>query len=154
MPNLYWWKHNNKIGQYSSAKVHHSLHIEQKNPDAIPVSIDDYTINKYVYSLEDSSFADMRNDLGLSAEESRGFYRAFVGVERLVGYSLAQSNQASIRNLGEIIAAVELSASELHDIDEERVVDHDFDERIENGSNVLLYGVPGSGKSWTIEREY
>ena len=117
-------------------------------------AIDDYTINKYVYSLEDSSFADMRNDLGLSAEESRGFYRAFVGVERLVGYSLAQSNQASIRNIGEIIAAVELSASELHDIDEERIVDHDFDERIENGSNVLLYGVPGSGKSWTIEHEY
>lgn len=41
---VYWWKHNNKIGQYSSAKVHHSLHIEQKNPGAIPVSIDDYTI--------------------------------------------------------------------------------------------------------------
>lgn len=26
--------------------------------------------------------------------------------------------------------------------------------RIENGTNVLLYGVPGSGKSWTIEHEY
>ena len=27
-------------------------------------------------------------------------------------------------------------------------------ERLENGCNVLLYGVPGSGKSWTIEHEY
>lgn len=27
-------------------------------------------------------------------------------------------------------------------------------ERIDNGTNVLLYGVPGSGKSWTIEHEY
>lgn len=27
-------------------------------------------------------------------------------------------------------------------------------ERIETGTNVLLYGVPGSGKSWTIEHEY
>lgn len=27
-------------------------------------------------------------------------------------------------------------------------------ERITNGSNVLLYGVPGSGKSWTIVHEY
>nr|WP_312983719.1 AAA family ATPase [Clostridioides sp.] len=27
-------------------------------------------------------------------------------------------------------------------------------ERIPGGSNVLLYGVPGSGKSWTIEHEY
>ncbi|SDY44290.1 McrB family protein [Lachnobacterium bovis] len=26
--------------------------------------------------------------------------------------------------------------------------------RLTNGSNVLLYGVPGSGKSWTIEHEY
>jgi len=26
--------------------------------------------------------------------------------------------------------------------------------RISNGCNVLLYGVPGSGKSWTIEHEY
>ena len=27
-------------------------------------------------------------------------------------------------------------------------------ERISGGTNVLLYGVPGSGKSWTIEHEY
>lgn len=26
--------------------------------------------------------------------------------------------------------------------------------RIEGGTNILLYGVPGSGKSWTIEHEY
>lgn len=26
--------------------------------------------------------------------------------------------------------------------------------RVENGTNILLYGVPGSGKSWTIEQEY
>lgn len=26
--------------------------------------------------------------------------------------------------------------------------------RITNGDNILLYGVPGSGKSWTIEHEY
>ena len=26
--------------------------------------------------------------------------------------------------------------------------------REENGTNILLYGVPGSGKSWTIEHEY
>lgn len=42
--SVYWWKHNNKIGQYSSAKVHRSLHIEQKDPAAIPTSIDDYDI--------------------------------------------------------------------------------------------------------------
>ena len=28
------------------------------------------------------------------------------------------------------------------------------EDRITSGCNVLLYGVPGSGKSWTIEHEY
>lgn len=32
--------------------------------------------------------------------------------------------------------------------------DYDFVERLSTGCNVLLYGVPGSGKSWTIEHEY
>lgn len=30
----------------------------------------------------------------------------------------------------------------------------DESRRIEGGANILLYGVPGSGKSWTIEHEY
>lgn len=39
--------------------------------------------------------------------------------------------------------------------EEERVLaDLDKAVRIDNGTNVLLYGVPGSGKSWTIEHEY
>lgn len=33
-------------------------------------------------------------------------------------------------------------------------VDYDKVERLEVGSNTLLYGVPGAGKSYTIEREY
>ena len=34
------------------------------------------------------------------------------------------------------------------------LIDLDKAARIDNGTNVLLYGVPGSGKSWTIEHEY
>lgn len=30
----------------------------------------------------------------------------------------------------------------------------DESERLTSGTNILLYGVPGSGKSWTIEHEY
>lgn len=41
-------------------------------------------------------------------------------------------------------AAIE--KSEEREIDEEK--------RIDGGTNILLYGVPGSGKSWTIEHEY
>lgn len=43
------------------------------------------------------------------------------------------------------------------DATDEREIELDNTEkvaRIDNGTNVLLYGVPGSGKSWTIEHEY
>lgn len=42
--SVYWWRHNNKIGQYSSAKVHNSLKIRLKEDVLIPVSADDYEI--------------------------------------------------------------------------------------------------------------
>lgn len=41
---VYWWRHKNKIGQYSTAKVHKSLQIKQKDSVAFPKSIDDYEI--------------------------------------------------------------------------------------------------------------
>jgi CRISPR-associated protein Csd2 len=41
---LYWFKHNCKDGQYSSAKIHRSLHVTQKDASAIPASPDDYDI--------------------------------------------------------------------------------------------------------------
>ena len=41
---LYWWKHNNRIGQYSAAKVHDSLKIRLKDGVLIPAAIDDYEV--------------------------------------------------------------------------------------------------------------
>jgi len=40
---LYWWKHNCKDGQYSSAKVHRTLSIKLKDGVDAPTSFDDYT---------------------------------------------------------------------------------------------------------------
>jgi hypothetical protein len=34
------------------------------------------------------------------------------------------------------------------------IINHDNDSRIFGGENIILYGVPGAGKSWTIERYY
>lgn len=42
---LFWWKHNCKDGQYSSAKVHRSVKVTQKDAEAIPSSVEDYTIS-------------------------------------------------------------------------------------------------------------
>lgn len=40
-------------------------------------------------------------------------------------------------------------------VDENRAInDYHEENRIATGTNILLYGVPGSGKSWTIEHEY
>ncbi len=41
---LYWWKHNCKDGQYSSATVHRSVKIELKEGVVLPTDIDDYNI--------------------------------------------------------------------------------------------------------------
>jgi len=46
---LYWWRHNCKTGQYSSAKVHRSLHVIPEKE--IPLAIEDYKI--YVDELPD-----------------------------------------------------------------------------------------------------
>ncbi len=40
--HVYWWKHNCKSGQYSSARVHRSLSIKKKLSD--PKSIEDYIV--------------------------------------------------------------------------------------------------------------
>lgn len=41
---LYWWKHNSKAGQYSSAKVHRTLQITKKDVKTEAKSANDYII--------------------------------------------------------------------------------------------------------------
>jgi CRISPR-associated protein Csd2 len=41
---VFWWRHANKIGQYSAAKVHDSIKIELKEGIVIPQSVEDYNI--------------------------------------------------------------------------------------------------------------
>lgn len=41
---LYWFEHDSRSGQYSSAKVHRSVRVAQKNPAALPTCVEDYEI--------------------------------------------------------------------------------------------------------------
>ena len=41
---LFWWEHNCKDGQYSSAKVHRSVKIALKDDSRTPQSVEDYAI--------------------------------------------------------------------------------------------------------------
>lgn len=43
---LYWWRHNCKEGQYSSARVHRSVKVALKDPELIPSSVGDYVITR------------------------------------------------------------------------------------------------------------
>lgn len=45
---LYWWEHNCPSGQYSSAKVHRSVHVTPVDPERIPSCPDDY-----IYTLDE-----------------------------------------------------------------------------------------------------
>lgn len=56
---LYWWKHNNQIGQYSSAKVQRTLHVQLKDGVETPSDVSDYDIS-------------LDNLEGLKAEEIQG----------------------------------------------------------------------------------
>jgi len=42
---LYWWKHNCKDGQYSSAKVHRSLNVKVKDEVQYPTKFNDYKVS-------------------------------------------------------------------------------------------------------------
>lgn len=41
---VYWWKHDSKIGQYASAKVHRSLTVARKPGISTPRSAEDYEV--------------------------------------------------------------------------------------------------------------
>lgn len=41
---VYWWRHNCKDGQYSSAKVHRLVNVSLKNGVEIPQKVEDYNI--------------------------------------------------------------------------------------------------------------
>lgn len=116
--------------------------------------VDDYTIDKYIIRFEGNTFSGMQSALGL-IENNKGFFNEFIGLERLIGYCIAHHEDVRVQVIGEILASVELTEEQLTDLPYEEVnIDYDQFDRLTTGCNVLLYGVPGSGKSWTIDNEY
>ncbi|GLI52206.1 hypothetical protein TSYNTROOL_22920 [Tepidanaerobacter syntrophicus] len=117
-------------------------------------AVDNAIISKYIFNGIEASFDDMLSALGL-AEVSKGIYKHFIGLERLIGYCLSGYNNPNIQVIGRILASVELTEAQLTEIMPQEIrIDYDSFDRKSGGKNVLLYGVPGSGKSWTIEHEY
>ena len=45
MVRLYWWRHNCRDGQYSTAKVHRSVEVKLKNGIEVPAGWEDYQVS-------------------------------------------------------------------------------------------------------------
>lgn len=117
-------------------------------------AVDNALINKYIFNNIESTFDEMLRILGLT-EISKGFYKHFLGYERLVGYCLSAYDNPNMQVIGSILASVELTEAELTEVMPREIsIDYDSFDRRDGGTNILLYGVPGSGKSWTIEHDY
>ena len=110
-------------------------------------------IRRYIFNGSESEYDDMLTSLGV--KNSASFYKHFAGLERLVGHCLAANPDTNISIIGSILASVALTESEMTEVMPIEVrLDYDQFDRLDGGTNTLLYGVPGSGKSWTIEHEY
>jgi len=115
-------------------------------------AVDNAIIEKFIFTNGVSTFADMSDTLGITG--AKGFYSSFIGLERLIGFALAANHNPAIKAVGEILSRIEISTLDLDDIDIDAVIEISEESRISGGTSILLYGVRGSCKSWTIEHEY
>lgn len=104
------------------------------------------------YPANPSLRVNMRTDI-LPAKNT-GYY-----VDRVTGKNLVVFRPEFIYHYIENYKDLQYSGSDVRHLEEtnQDISENDAsleDIRISGGTNVLLYGVPGSGKSWIIEHEY
>lgn len=99
------------------------------------------------YSANPSLRVNMRTDI--QAAKNMGYY-----VDEVTGKRLVAFRPEFIYYYIENYKKLQYSGAPSGHPGENADVNETSDERLATGCNVLLYGVPGSGKSWTIEHEY
>lgn len=104
--------------------------------------VDFKIINKYIYVSDNSNFFDLMKDLDLS-ENELGFYKTFLGYENIVANRLYSISEGINRFIGTLLLEEPYIAIRKENKNSTKI-----------GENVLLYGVPGSGKSYTIKDKY
>lgn len=111
------------------------------------------TINKYIVIDPQCTIEKMRETLGLTKEQA-GYYSAFSGLERLVGRSLYQTGTGLQKAIGEILLNIEVTEKE----ECEEMVENDKSKLLPNlpprtrkryPLNNILYGAPGTGKTYS-----
>lgn len=127
--------------------------------------IDAAIIDRYICP-QGGSLVDMLKNYGLN-ESCRAICSDYIGYEHLVGMAWKESTNQHLKELGEKIVSLKagiVDSDYVADVElepdaetpsEMQLLERNIEiSRITLGMNVLLYGVPGSGKSWTIEHEY
>lgn len=99
------------------------------------------------YPKNPSLRVNMRTDIQVA--KNTGYY-----VDKVTGKNLVVFRPEFIYHYIENYKNLQYSSAPAVHPGESNMVDNITHDRLSTGCNVLLYGVPGSGKSWTIEHEY
>lgn len=99
------------------------------------------------YPKNPSLRVNMRTDIQVA--KNTGYY-----VDKVTGKNLVVFRPEFIYHYIENYKNLQYSSAPAVHPGESTGEDNTTKDRLTTGCNVLLYGVPGSGKSWTIEQEY
>lgn len=90
-------------------------------------SVDDSIVEKYIYECKEHTYSEMLDMLGLDRIK-KGFYKAFSGIERLVGFSLIENEDIKVKTIGEIILSLPVIVEEFEEESEIEPEDTELDE--------------------------
>lgn len=145
-------RNNYRISRQNMKYKHPAWRLENGFPEPLKNSAGDYT--------SDGNFEGIIDDLVIIMRTSyKKYYAGFVNLHNMparwpqnIGLeSIFENDRRGVLNLEkyhiQFVNSIDMPFADYVDGEWEK-------SRLTTGDNVLLYGVPGSGKSWTIEHEY
>ena len=122
-------------------------------------------ISEYSNIKRDSNYIEIRDSLLQHRESGNEYplkkanilFSAYAGTWKLMDkFDLGDQKAYKLTELAKRICLDRIKIIDITNVVEETkvLVLPNEDNRITGGCNVILYGVPGAGKSWTIENEY
>ena len=146
-------RNNYRISRQNMKYKHPAWRLENGFPEPLKNSAGDYT--------SDGNFEGIIDDLVIIIMRTsyKKYYAGFVNLHNMparwpqnIGLeSIFENDRRGVLNLENyhilFVNSIDMPFADYVDGEWEK-------SRLTTGDNVLLYGVPGSGKSWTIEHEY
>ena len=146
-------RNNYRISRQNMKYKHPAWRLENGFPEPLKNSAGDYT--------SDGNFEGIIDDLVIIIMRTsyKKYYAGFVNLHNMparwpqnIGLeSIFENDRRGVLNLEkyhiQFVNSIDMPFADYVDGEWEK-------SRLTTGDNVLIYGVPGSGKSWTIEHEY